>query len=69
METVFSGNAPDGSIYTVFSDGSCEGFPDGTIVHNYFVRRYAHCQALLKKCVDAGAITDHEASSISAGWP
>ena len=69
METVFSGHAPDGSIYTVFSDGSYEGFPDGTIVINHFVRRYVLCQALLKKCVDAGLIADHEASGLGAGWP
>lgn len=64
METVFEAYLPNGNVIRVFSDGSGDGLPEGTRVINHFVRRYVLCQALLKKCIDAKLISDHEASSL-----
>lgn len=36
-QVVFSAKTPDGHEYKILSDGSCEGFPEGTIVANYWL--------------------------------
>lgn len=38
METVFEAHTPEGHVYRVLEDGSTQGFPDGTMVVNGWMR-------------------------------
>jgi hypothetical protein len=64
--TVFEAHTPSGQIVKVFKDGRTSGLPEGTFVVNRFVGRYALCEHLLKKCVDAGLISGDDAASLGA---
>jgi hypothetical protein len=61
---VFQALLPSGVQVTVAEDGSVSGLPEGTWVVNHFVRRYTLCEALLKKCVDAGLVTNDQAAGL-----
>lgn len=64
MQPVFEAHLPGGTKIVVNDDGSVLGLPAEAILVNHFVRRYTLCEALLKKCVDAGLVADHEATGL-----
>jgi hypothetical protein len=38
MKIIFEARTPEGVVYRVFEDGSTQGFPDGTVVSNGWMR-------------------------------
>lgn len=55
---VFMARSPDGHKYKVFTDGTCEGFPNGIRVFNYWLPVYQSEQALREKATKQSSITN-----------
>ena len=57
MNTVFKARTADGHVYQVFEDGSCDGFPPGTMIINGWMRMLNYERGLriqsAQKCVVA----------------
>jgi hypothetical protein len=63
---MFEAHEPDGHVYRIFSDGDSEGFAEGTLFANDFVRVRNALLWLSDKAQKHGLITDKEAASLTS---